>query len=293
MRKYIFITLLIALSCTEKKVQHQTDGGTVEPPLEETKKYVFEDSATVKVEVFTDSTENVFNDVVEAPAVDEAEDAQPDTLVVDTTLYTYSLTLPQDSANAWKNLKGFAYTKYLDSLLKAEKNKNQPKKETNQPRGESWLDGLLSSGGLQFFLWIFAGAFVIFILYKLFITGGPMRRSSTKNTPAPLAEEETITAESDFDRLIREAVQQRNYRLAVRYHYLQTLHQLAQKNYVQLAADKTNYQYVRELADVTKQNEFASLTLNYEYVWYGEFAIDEIQYIKIKTGFAAFNTKIG
>ncbi len=277
-------------------MQRQGDAST-DTAVEETQKYVYADSATVKTEAFIDSAENIVENI-EPPVVDEAVTAVPDTLEVDTTLYTYALSLPEDSAIAWKNIKGFAYTKYLDSLLKAEKDKKKPEKEKSPDKygsgGESWLDKLLNSGGLQFFLWILAGAFVLFVLYKLFITGGPMRRSTAKNNTAPLAEEEeeTITAESDFDRMIGEAAQQRNYRLAVRYHYLQTLHQLAQKNYVQLAADKTNYQYVRELADASKQNEFAALTLNYEYVWYGEFAIDEIQYIKIKNGFTTFNNKI-
>ncbi|MFZ1306638.1 MAG: DUF4129 domain-containing protein, partial [Ferruginibacter sp.] len=105
-------------------------------------------------------------------------------------------------------------------------------------------------------------------------------------------EEEIITKESDFDALIRQSLQSGNYRHAVRYQYLRTLHLLAEKNMVQLAPDKTNFQYVSEIANRNHQQPFASLTLNYEYVWYGEFEIDKNIYDKIESNFRGFNQKI-
>jgi hypothetical protein len=73
---------------------------------------------------------------------------------------------------------------------------------------------------------------------------------------------------------------------------LHTLHKLAGKELIMIAADKTNYQYVSELKNAMQRNDFAALTLNYEYVWYGEFAIDEQVYGKIRTGFKTFNDRI-
>jgi hypothetical protein len=61
---------------------------------------------------------------------------------------------------------------------------------------------------------------------------------------------------------------------------------------VQLAADKTNYNYVHEIKNVTLQKDFAALTLNYEYVWYGEFNIDELTYSKLKNTFTAFYARL-
>ena len=118
---------------------------------------------------------------------------------------------------------------------------------------------------------------------------------------APVAEveEDVLTGESDFDTLINQSLKSDNYRLAVRYQYLKVLHKLADKHFIEMAADKTNYQYVREVAGrggraahQDFQNEFASLTLSYEYVWYGEFAVDETIYRKIATGFTQFNQKL-
>ena len=67
---------------------------------------------------------------------------------------------------------------------------------------------------------------------------------------------------------------------------------MAAKNIIELAADKTNNNYVRELTNKNYQQDFAALTLNYEYVWYGEFAIDENIYRRLATDFLQFNNKI-
>ncbi|MGC4103959.1 hypothetical protein [Ferruginibacter sp.] len=220
-----------------------------------------------------------------------------DTLTyIDTSLYYRQLAVSPDSVAAWKNMRGFEYVKYLDSALMAEKKKQ--KKETKQeeytaPSGPSWIDRFLSSGGLQGTLWVLAGLFVLFILYKLFLTEGAFKRKpATLNNNRSVVVEEEVTSESDFAQLIRQAVLSGNYRLAVRYQYLQTLHKLADRNFVQLAVDKTNYQYVREINNLDYQNNFAALTLNYEYVWYGEFAIEENIYRNIEAGFNQLNSKL-
>jgi hypothetical protein len=72
---------------------------------------------------------------------------------------------------------------------------------------------------------------------------------------------------------------------------LKTLHLLAGRQWLQLAADKTNFQYVREIKQFELQNGFSKLTLHYEYVWYGEFAIDATQYSRIENDFHEFNKK--
>jgi hypothetical protein len=135
----------------------------------------------------------------------------------------------------------------------------------------------------------------LFILYKLFLTEGIFKkksRSINNEQSTPEVTEEVVTSESDFDRLIRLALTAGNFRLAVRYQYLRTLHHLAGRNYVEMAVDKTNYQYVQEISNHQLRNDFASLTLNYEYVWYGEFQIEQTIYHKLETAFSGFNQKI-
>ena len=272
MRKIIYISLLLMGFLSAAQAQ---------------KKIIYEDSsllqkdeavsATVdQIEVVKDSTV-----LVDAPAT-ALEDDEP----ADTSLYKNDLNLSYDSIKNWRNLKDYAYTKYLDSLLK-----NIKQKEPPAPR-RSIFSNLFNSNIVTVLLWTVAIAFILFILYRLFLAEGVFKRKlKSVKTEAEVAEE-IITSESDFDALIRQAIQNGNYRQAVRYQYLRTLHLLAEKNMVQLAPDKTNFQYVSEIANRSYQQDFASLTLNYEYVWYGEFEIDKNIYDKIESNFSRFNQKI-
>ena len=236
-----------------------------------------EASATVdQIEVVKDSTV-----LVDAPAT-ALEDDEP----ADTSLYKNDLNLSYDSIKNWRNLKDYAYTKYLDSLLK-----NIKQKEPPAPR-RSIFSNLFNSNIVTVLLWTAAIAFILFILYRLFLAEGVFKRNSKSAKAEAEVAEEIITSESDFDAMIRQAMQNGNYRQAVRYQYLQTLHLLAEKNMLQLAPDKTNFQYVSEITNRSHQQPFASLTLNYEYVWYGEFEIDKNIYDKIESNFRGFNQKI-
>ena len=277
MRKTIYISILLmsffAAAQAQKKIIYQDTSllQKDEPVI-----------STNEVVVNTDSI--ALN--VPAEAVKDTEETAPDT-----ALYKNEIDLSYDSVKYWRNLNEYGYTKYLDSLLKSKKKKE--KEKDIEPSKPGIFNDILGSGILSLLLWTFVICFVGFILYQLFLSDGGFRRRS-KKAKGIIAEvaEEIITPESDFDGLIRQALQNSNYRQAVRYQYLRTLHLLAGKNQVQLAPDKTNFQYVSEITNPEFRQAFASLTLNYEYVWYGEFDIDKNIYEKIETNFRLLNQKI-
>ena len=223
----------------------------------------------------------------------DLENSDSNVSKVDTTLYENRIQFYKDSIKNWKTLREYAYTKYLDSLLRNKKPDKQPEYKPNTSSGPGVFSGILSSGIMKIVLFTLAIAFVLFVIYRLFITEGAFKRKTKAvENATELQEEEIITKESDFDRLIRIALQNNNHRQAVRYQFLRTLHKLSEKNFVELAPDKTNFQYVREIQNMQYQNEFAALTLNYEYVWYGEFNIDQTVYQKIENRFIALNQKL-
>jgi large-conductance mechanosensitive channel len=244
------------------------------------KKFVYEDTALLqKVEQVTAPGEEV--------KVDDNTGEDENT---DTSLYKNNLNLPYDSIRNWRNLKEYGYTQYLDSLLK---NKKKTEAEEASPASDPGIfNNILGSSFIRVLLWFLVIAFVLFIIYRLFLADGVFKRNTKARKEEADVEVEIITDESDFDALIRQALQQANYRQAVRYQYLRTLHLLAGKNFIELAPDKTNYQYVREIANRNHQNDFAALTLNYEYVWYGEFDIEKNIYQKIETNFTSLNQKL-
>jgi hypothetical protein len=257
------------------------------------KKIIYEDTSLLQkdeTEISTDEyIPNPDSIVLNVPIEDVKAETEK---IIDTSLYKNYLNFPYDSVKKWRNQKEYSYTKYLDSLLKA-LNKAEEKKQRQPPEPPGFLSALLGSGIVGLLLWAFVIFFIGFILYRLFLSDGGFRgKSKTMKEMLPGVEEEIITHESDFDALIRQALQNSNYRQAIRYQYLRTLHLLAGKNLVALAPDKTNFQYVTEIANRDYQQAFAGLTLNYEYVWYGEFEIDKNIYDKIETGFRQLNQKI-
>lgn len=211
----------------------------------------------------------------------------------DTTLYLNGLELSSDSVKYWREAKEFAYTKYLDSLLRDRQEKEKAMIKKAATTGPGLVERFLSSYYLKVLLWTLAVLFVLFILYRLFLTEGVFRRETKASDEVSQdEEEEMISPDTDFDALIGQALQQNNFRQAVRYQYLRTLHKLAAKDMIELARDKTNYQYVTEIRNSSLQNEFSKLTLNYEYAWYGEFEIETGIYRRIETGFNDFNQKL-
>jgi hypothetical protein len=287
MRKLFLISTVITVFFTAAQAQD--------------KKYIYQDSTLDQAEELyaPPSTNEVIQTPVEEVVTEEVKEETKE-IVIDTALKYTGLDISHDSVAQWKNLQAFAYVKYLDSLLKAKKENAKKKEKKDEGRyiptsgnGGSWLNSFLSSGRLQIFLWAFAITFVLFILYKLFLTEGVFRKTpKSLKINEPNAAEEIINSESNFETLIKQAAQTGNYRLAVRYQYLQTLHKLADKNLLELATDKTNYQYVREITNQNYQQDFAALTLNYEYVWYGEFNIDVIIYKRMENSFLQFNSKL-
>lgn len=218
-------------------------------------------------------------------------DAELEMIVLDTSLFDNDLIISPDSVQKWKTAKSFDYIYYLDSLLKEKKNKE--KKVTTQPLPRKQIGNIFSLQIVKIVFWTAAGLFVLFILYKLFLTESILKKTSQSNKiPSPETSREDIAGPKDFNAMIQQASGSGQYRIAVRYHYLNTLYKLADGKIIEMAPDKTNYQYVKEINNPSYKNSFASLTLIYEYVWYGEFSIDENIYCKINDQFFSFNKAI-
>ena len=89
----------------------------------------------------------------------------------------------------------------------------------------------------------------------------------------------------DFQKLIKESIQNEEKRLAIRYYYLWLLKVMAQNNYIEWDIEKTNSDYLYELKNQTQREDFTYLSYLYNYIWYGEFEIDEITFTKAENRF--------
>ena len=89
----------------------------------------------------------------------------------------------------------------------------------------------------------------------------------------------------DFDAVIDEAVKNENYRKAVRYLYIKFLKVLTDNELIEWEINKTNKDYRKEMRQSKYFSIFKNLTFVYEYVWYGEFAINYKQFTNFYSGF--------
>jgi hypothetical protein len=211
------------------------------------------------------------------PAEEEATTYYPDTLKRELRSIVY------DSVQAVSADKGFYYKRYMDSLLRATQFRPQ---KSRRPVNLSGTDFFSSIFGI--FFWIIAIGLFTYLVYRLFLSNSSFFSRNRKNIAADITvarEEDT----SDPDSLLRNAIKSGNYRLAVRYLYLQSLKRLSEKKFIEINTNKTNYEYVTEIRRHKFANEFASLTLQYEYVWYGEYPVDERLFEQIQSGFTQFN----
>jgi hypothetical protein len=95
-----------------------------------------------------------------------------------------------------------------------------------------------------------------------------------------------------FETAIDEAIGRNNFRLAVRLYYLWTLRSLDNKALINWQRNKTNHQYLIELEQTHFFKDFAQLTLDFEYAWYGDFPLNEARFRDIQEAFIDFGKRL-
>ena len=136
--------------------------------------------------------------------------------------------------------------------------------------------------------------FLLFLLIRFFlkVNSNNLRLKAKENGSVTLTEEEQIIQNEDIPALIKEAIQQQNYRLAIRYYYLLSLKHLTESDRITWQPQKTNDDYINEIEKDDLKISFKNITKIYDYVWYGEFAVDALKFENLKTSFETLNKTI-
>ena len=90
-----------------------------------------------------------------------------------------------------------------------------------------------------------------------------------------IIESEEDISQINFDELISIAIESKQYKLAVRYLFLNSLKLLSEKGLIELKNNKTNYQYLSEIKNNQIADVFRNTTSSFEWIWYGDFPVDE------------------
>jgi len=161
-----------------------------------------------------------------------------------------------------------------------------------------WIFGVGNADGyLALFLEILPYLLLALFLYlviRFFVKSNIHGIGNNKKNPnvVSLSEDEHIIKNEDIQQLIKNALVDKNYRLALRYYYLYILQLLSEREMIDWQQQKTNDDYMEELSKSNLKNDFGKATMLYDYVWYGEFDLDQSRYEKAEVVFTSLKNAI-
>ncbi|MEM8765221.1 MAG: hypothetical protein AAGD88_15490 [Bacteroidota bacterium] len=146
---------------------------------------------------------------------------------------------------------------------------------------------------LQYTIYVLMGLLVLYLLVRFFVNenfGSIFTKKANAILDIDLAEEHI--EDLDLDSLLRDALKQKDYRLAVRFQFLKVLKSLSQRQIIDWHFEKTNSDYSREINENRLKNGFDEASYLYENIWYGEQWIDAALYEKTQHRFSRLHQMI-
>lgn len=190
--------------------------------------------------------------------------------------------VPDSTVRRLKRDKAFAYAND-DAYLE--------KEEQGKERETSTWDGaykFFSSDAVRVLMYILLGMFLIFVIYRIIVVNNLYFVSSRKKLIHDDDGGEEDISDENIDEKIRKAAGAEDYRTAIRYSYIKGLRLLNDKGWIRMHAQATNHDYIYQVSKYPVAGDFNFLTRVYDYVWYGEFAVNNEQYARLQTDFQKF-----
>ncbi|MCM4156586.1 DUF4129 domain-containing protein [Gramella sp. AN32] len=115
--------------------------------------------------------------------------------------------------------------------------------------------------------------FIIWLFNKL--NPGSKILNQQKRSEVFISKEEELVKHEDLPNLIKQAIENGQFREAVRYYYLNELRKLDRLKLIDYQFQKTNRDYAGEILKPELKKQFIEITRWYEYIWYGSFEVTE------------------
>ncbi len=96
-----------------------------------------------------------------------------------------------------------------------------------------------------------------------------------KTNEIKIVERDEDISNINFDELISVSIDNKHYKLAIRYLFLKSLKLLSENGLVELRNNKTNHQYLSEIKNHQIAEVFRNTTSMFEWIWYGDFPVNE------------------
>jgi hypothetical protein len=160
-------------------------------------------------------------------------------------------------------------------------------------RISTFLNSLFKNKATSYIFFFLFAALFIFLAIKLFdkkvqsafIFSGRNKMDVTISSPG--------FNKVDFEKMINNALLARNFQVAVRFLYHKLLFHLNLQKVIELKSEKTSTEIGREISDIELKRMFGQLSGTYNYVWYGQFELDEKTFKQIQVQFSVFFNLLG
>lgn len=152
----------------------------------------------------------------------------------------------------------------------------------------------IGSGIGNLILWFLLIALVAWFIYY-WISERGMSLFARKNKKVAAGEEDELSDElliNNWENVIEKAEQNGDYRMALRYGYRHLLVLFQEKGLLKVDTSASNFHYLNELNGTPYYAAFRVLLRQYEYVWYGEYPINESNYQKPKAIYLSLKSKL-
>ncbi len=277
-RFWIICIACIGLLCCVNSVQAQTEN-LIEPPAVDT--------------AFTKDLE--LNEEVKAAVTEATEDAENSGGDFEN----------KRLENLWKEAEKqdakYTVRKIADTTitnLKADKKLTYPdlqkKKEEIIPQNtekiEEKFDPNKYKNAATILLFICIALVIVLILYAFF--GKQYFAKEDKTVIEDATSFEDVEEFTEWQKALQAALAQKDYRLATRILFLETLQKMNGHNIIQYQKDKLNATYLQQLYGTRYYEGFTQIVRNFEYTWYGNYELTEEKFKIIQNQVQAFQAKI-
>lgn len=134
-------------------------------------------------------------------------------------------------------------------------------------------------GNFKYLIYFVVLGLIIYLIVKVVINSKKNTAVKEKNISIETMEQiEEKLHEVNLDDLLKEALEAKNYRIALRLNFLIIIKLLSQNGEIQWAKEKTNWEYYSELKDKLLADQFKGIIMSFETFWYGEHPLTELEY---------------
>lgn len=176
---------------------------------------------------------------------------------------------------------------YSDDIFKADKKKERRNDLENSNINFPDIAGVL----LIVLLLGLVLAILYFMLGKESVFRPKSKKIKTLNLESIEQIEENLE-EHDVANYLDQAIKNKQYRIAIRLHYLLIIKELSTMKFIKWKRDKTNRNYLYETEQYSFSNNFKKSTSIFEKVWYGEREVTEQDFSAIYSQFNNLNKEI-